>query len=219
MLSWRKTRPPSPLRALGIQHLTFNISHLTFCVLAFLSCGCGDLFRSTPSKPQLYRVEGRVLDGVTRQGLAKVRVLLKATIPTQFNAQALSAAGSTDARGAGKVQLSSYAVAEEDGSYTVSLSEGFEIVRNATQIRLEASLPGYAAAAIDMPLATKDEPFYKAPDIFMVSGSPGPPSTLPRGVTVPGMPSQPNPGLGPRFPPPRFGPPPKKPSPSTSPWK
>ena len=150
------------------------------------------------------------MDGLTRQGLAKVRVLLKATVPTQFNAQALSAAGSTDARGAGKVQLSSYAVAEEDGSYTVSLSEGFEIVRNATQIRLEASLPGYAAAAIDMPLATKDEPFYKAPDIFMAEGWLSPPSTLPRGVFVPGLPSAPGTGAP-------GGPRPKRPNPI--PWK
>ena len=67
---------------------------LTATLLAAQAAGCGNLFHTTPSKPQLYRVEGRVLDSVTRQGLARARVLLRATIPTQMNSQALTAAGS-----------------------------------------------------------------------------------------------------------------------------
>lgn len=219
MSSGRKARPPSPLKAPGIQHSTFNISHLTFFVLAFLSCGCGNLFHTTPAKPQLYRVQGRVVDGLTRQGLGKARVLLRATIPMQLNAQALAAAGSPDAQGGGAVQLSNYGVTDEDGSYTVELSEGFGVVRNASRIRLEASLPGYAAAGIDMPVPTKDDPVHKAPDLFLARGSLAPASTLPRGVIVPGMPSTPNAGAPVRVTPPPIGPRPKKPQPNPIPWK
>ena len=172
---------------------------LTATLLAAQAPGCGSLFHKTPAKPQLYRVEGRVLDGLTRQGLGKVRILLRAIIPTQLQTQALAAAGSPDARGSGAVQLSSYAVTAEDGSYTVELSEGFQIVRSATRIRLEASLPGYSAAGIDLPAPTAPEPVYKAPDLFLAHGTLAPPSTLPRGVTVPGMPSAPG-GPRPRTP-------------------
>ena len=214
MSSGRKVQPPSPLRALGIQHLTFNISHLTFFVLAFLSCGCGSLFQTTPAKPRLYCVEGRVLDGVTRQGLGKTRVLLRATVPTQMNTRSLVAAGSPDAKGSGAVQLASYAVTDDDGAYTVELSEGFEVLQSATRIRLEASLPGYSAAGIDMPIPVRNQPTYKAPDLFLARGSPGPASTLPRGVTVPGAPSAP--GMGPGF---HFGPQPRRPPPNAIPWK
>jgi len=161
--------------------------------------GCGSLFHTTPAKPQLYCIEGRVLDGLTRQGIGKARILLREIIPMQLQTQALAAAGSPDARGSGAVQLSSYAVTAEDGSYTVELSEGFQIVRSATRIRLEASLPGYSAAGIDLPAPTAPEPVYKAPDLFLAHGTLAPPSTLPRGVTVPGLPSAPG-GPRPRTP-------------------
>ena len=169
-----------------------TIFAVTLLVAVALS-GCGNLFHTTPSKPQLYRVEGRVLDGLTRQGLGKVRILLKATIPTQLNTQALAAAGSPDAQGSGAVQLANYAMTAEDGSYTVELSEGFQVVRSAARIRVEASLPGYSPGAIDLPVPSRDEPVHEAPDLLLMEGAPAPPSTLPRGVFLPGIPSQPGP--------------------------
>jgi hypothetical protein len=192
---------------------------LTATLLAAQAAGCGDLFRTTPSKPQLYRVQGRVLDGLTRQGLGKVRVLLRATIPTQMNTRSLADAGSPDARGGGVVQLSNYGVTAEDGAYTVELSEGFGVVRSATRIRLEVSLPGYSAAGIDMPPPMKDDPVYKAPDLFLAPGALAPASALPRGVYVPGLPTTPNPGAPPRVTPPPIGPQPKKPQPNPILWK
>jgi hypothetical protein len=205
-----------------LQKKTFDFFFALFAFLAVnsLLVGCGNLFHTTPAKPQLYRVQGRVVDGLTRQGLGKARVLLRATILTQLNAQALAAAGSPDAQGSGTVQLSNYGITAEDGSYTVELSEGFEVVRNASRIRLEASLPGYAPAGIDLPPPMKDDPVYKAPDLFLARGSLAPASTLPRGVIVPGMPSTPNAGVPPvRVTPPPIGPRPKKPQPNPIPWK
>jgi hypothetical protein len=210
-----RRRVPS---ALPFRHsLVIRISVLV--ILAAQAAGCGNLFHTTPSKPQLYRIQGRVLDGLTRQGLGKARVLLKATISTQLNTQALAAAGSPDAQGGGVVQLSNYAVTDENGAYTMELSEGFEIVRAAARIRLEAALPGYAAAGIDLPPPTKDEPVHKVPDLFLARGSLAPASTLPRGVIVPGVPSAPNTGAPVRVVPPPIGPRPKKPQPSAIPWK
>jgi hypothetical protein len=195
-----------------------NLFFAFFAVSSALA-GCGSLFRTTPAKPQLYRVQGRVVDGLTRQGLDKARVLLRATIPTQLQAQALAAAGSPDAQGFGAFQLSNYAVTAEDGSYAVELSEGFQIVRCATRIRVEASLPGYSAGGVEMPVPTRDEPVYKAPDLFLTPGSLAPATVLPRGVTVPGVPTQPNPGAPVRVTPLPIGPQPKKPQPNPIPWK
>ena len=198
--------------------------NLLFAFFAFSAVsgglvGCGDLFRTTPAKPQLYCVQGRVVNGLTRQGLGKARVLLRATIPMQLQTQALAVAGSPDAQGSGAIQLSSYAMTAEDGSYTVELSEGFEIVRSATRICVEASLPGYSAAGIDLPAPNAPEPFYKAPDLFLTSGTLAPPSTLPRGVIVPGMPSQANPRAPFHVTPIPIGPQPKKPQPNPILWK
>jgi hypothetical protein len=183
---------------------------LTATLLAAQAAGCGNLFHTTPSKPQLYRVEGRVLDSVTRQGLARARVLLRATVPTQMNSQALTAAGSPDARGGGVVQLSNYGMTDANGAYAVELSEGFGIVQHASRIRVEASLAGYVAGGIDLPIPIRDQPLYKAPDLFMAEGWLSPPSTLPRGVFVPGLPSAPGTGAP-------GGPRPKRPNPI--PWK
>jgi len=201
------------------KEIEFLFAFFAFFAVNSALVGCGNLFRTTPNKPQLYRVEGRVLDGLTHQGLGKVRVLLKATIPTQLNTQALAAAGSPDAQGSGAVQLVNYAMTAEDGSYTVELSEGFRIVRSAARIRVEASLPGYSPGGIDIPTPTRDEPVHKAPDLLLMEGAPAPPSTLPRGVFLPGIPSQPNPGAPVRTTPPSAGPQPKGPQPGPIPWK
>jgi hypothetical protein len=183
---------------------------LAGCLLGALClCGCGPLIRPAPEKPDLYRVTGRVVDAQTRQGLANVRVLLRVTILTDLGPRALASYGYTGA----------------NGSYSMEVSEGFEVVRHAVQIRLEASGRGYKPAAVDLPPPAKPEKVYPAPDILLAPGDLPRATTLPPGVTIPGYTTAPGattppgPPAGPRILPPRVSPQPKKPQPNPIPWK
>jgi len=178
---------------------------LAGCLLGALClCGCGPLRWPAPRKPDLYRVAGRVVDAQTRQGLANVRVLLRATILTDFGPRPLASYGYTGA----------------NGSYSVEVSEGFAVVHHAVQIRLEASGRGYKPAAVDLPPPARPQKVYPAPDILLVPGDLPRATTLPPGVTIPGYPTAPGatpppgPPAGPRILPPRVGPQPKKPQPN-----
>jgi hypothetical protein len=177
--------------------------------LAHLLAGCGPLIRPAPEKPDLYRITGRVADAQTRQGLPNVRVLLRVTMLTDLGPRALVSYGYTGA----------------NGSYSVEVSEGFEVVRQAVQIRLEASGRGYKPAAVDLPPPANPEKVYPAPDILLAPGDLPRATTLPPGVTIPGYPTAPGPATapgppaGPRILPPRVGGQPKKPPEPTIPWK
>jgi hypothetical protein len=113
--------------------------------------GCG------PSKPQLYSVRGRVVDAATRQGVVQAKLLLRALL-VEANKEGLAASAT----------LMAYGFTEADGTYSVELSQGFDVLRRASAIRLEASAPGYGTATMDVPAPTKKEEFYKLPDILMV---------------------------------------------------
>jgi len=177
--------------------------------LAHLAAGCGPLMHPAPEKPDLYRITGRVADAQTRQGLPNVRVLLRVTILTDLGPRALISYGYTGA----------------NGSYRVEVSEGFAVVREAVQIRLEASGRGYKPAAIDLPPPAKPEKVYPAPDILLAPGDLPRATTLPPGVTIPGYTTAPGattpagPPAGPRILPPRVGSQPKKPPEPAIPWK
>jgi hypothetical protein len=182
--------------------------HLIFIISVFLA-GCGPLFSRTPQKPQLFCVTGRVADARTRQGLANVRVLLRVTVLTDLGLRTLAAYGYTGPA----------------GTYSVEVSEGFEVVREAVQIHLEASTRGYTAAGIDLAPPAKPEKAYPAPDILLAPGDLAPSRTLPPGVAIPGFTTAPGgttapgPPAGPRVLPPRIGPQPKKPPEPAIPWK
>jgi len=177
--------------------------------LAHLAAGCGPLMHPAPEKPDLYRITGRVADAQTRQGLPNVRVLLRVTILTDLGPRALISYGYTGA----------------NGSYRVEVSEGFAVVREAVQIRLEASGRGYKPAAIDLPPPAKPQKVYPVPDILLAPGNLPRATTLPSGVTIPGYTTAPGatpppgPPAGPRILPPRVGGQPKKPPEPAIPWK
>ena len=147
----------------------FNIYHLTFVisVLALPGCGAWNL----GGRPALYRLQGRVVDGGTQQGLPNTRVLVRAAIPTHFGPRTLAA----------------YAYTNAAGSYEAELSEGFEVIRTATGIHLEAGRGGYQPAGLDLPPPTQEQPVYKAPDLVLAPGGPSPTNRLPRGLNVPGL--------------------------------
>jgi len=150
--------------------LVIRISSFVIPAILILLAGCGPLFQR---KPLLYRVQGRVFDAKTKQGLANARVLLRAAMPGPAGTQFLSA----------------YGIAGPTGAYDVELSEGFEVLRQATHIRIEASLRGYLAAGYDLPPPAKKEDVCRVPDIFLAPGSPYP-SGIPRELNVPTRPSR-----------------------------
>jgi len=123
------------------QFLALSLPVLVLTVLA----GCG------PTKPELFRVRGRIVDAETKQGLAGVRLLLRAAIPTDY----------------GSTTLKSYGVTAADGSYDVELSEGSAVLRYATDIRLEAAKQGYSAAGVGVPAPIRSMPFFKLGDIVL----------------------------------------------------
>ncbi len=107
--------------------------------------------RARPKKPELYQVRGRVIDGGTGQGLAYARLLLRVAIRTEVGPRTLAA----------------YAVSAADGSYSVEVSETFDVVRYASQVRLDATKRGYVAASADVPVPEARKPFYGVPDIVL----------------------------------------------------
>ena len=134
---------------------------LALCLVAAAPGGCGP---KVPAKPLLYQVRGRAVDTHTGQGLASARVLLRAAVVTPGGTQVLSA----------------YAVAGADGKYTAELSEGFDIIRHAAQIRIDISKHGYATAGLDLPPPDRRRDVYPVPNILLVRTSgPAPAPTGP----------------------------------------
>jgi hypothetical protein len=130
--------------------------------------GCG---RGRQAKPELFRLRGRIVDAETKQGMAQVRLVLSAVIPTA----------------AGKTTLKNYGITAADGFYDIELSEGFETLRYASQIRLEAAKHGYAAVSVEVPAPMKGAPFFRLGDIVMARSGAGVPSgsvrpPVPRGA-------------------------------------
>ncbi len=131
--------------------------------------GCRAL-RPPPRKPNLFEVRGRVVDAETGQGLAGVRVRVRATL----------------AGPAGDQILSAYAVTRADGTYAAELSATFEVVRHAREIRIDASKDGYVPGGTDLPPPTKPRDWFKVPDVALRRGrAPRPPADLRRlGVPI-----------------------------------
>ncbi len=130
-----------------------------------VAAGCG---MPASRKPALYQVRGRVVDAETKQGVSGARVLLRAALRT----------------GIGTQILSSYGVADADGNYSVELSEPFETIRHAAQIRIDVSKRGYAPGGTELPPPAAKERFLQVPDIVLGrAGGPAPPSVpLPAGI-------------------------------------
>ena len=122
-----------------------------------VSAGCG---MPASRKPALYQVRGRVVDAETRLGVPNARILLRAALATTLGTKVLSV----------------YGVADADGKYAVELSEPFETVRYASQIRVDASKRGYAPSGVELPPPAGKQPFYPVPDIPLGrAGGPVPP--------------------------------------------
>jgi hypothetical protein len=134
---------------------------------AGLAAGCGTLWVPVPDKPQLYRIEGRVLDATNQTPVANARVMLRAAIPQQLITQGLPVIDNVKPGGGGAIQMTGYGFTRSDGTYDVELSEGFEIVKTAKIIRVEVSAAGYLSGSVDIPPPTQPAKVYKVPNVFL----------------------------------------------------
>jgi len=150
---------------------------LAFAFLALLAGGC-HLPPPRPRKPNLYEVHGRVIDAETNRGVAGARVRLRATFQGPVGARHLTA----------------YAVTGADGTYRAELSAGFDLVRHATEICLDASKRGHIPGGADLPPPAKERDFHEAPAIVIQRGRTLPPPRDLEGLGVPLLePPPPNP--------------------------
>jgi hypothetical protein len=182
--------------------LVIRISVLIIAVSMMATTGCGSMFQDK-SKPTLYRVTGRVLDPFSKKPLVNVRLQLRAAIPIATDIGRLPARGGVQPRDPNQDYLSwvikrqpvdrvqprdsskTYLVANgftrANGTYDLELSEGFEVLRSATDIRIEAFLGGYEIGTMDMPVPNKPQKSYAAPDLYLSPRLPAaPPTNIPR---------------------------------------
>jgi hypothetical protein len=132
--------------------ITWRRGWLAMAVLGgALAVGCG------PTRPPLYAVRGRVLDANTRQGVAQANLLLRALIVRE--------GGVAPTRDS--TTLVAYGLTDSDGAFEIALAGGFEVLRQARQIRLEAVKSGYTLSTTDISPPTRKEESYKVPDIVI----------------------------------------------------
>jgi|WetSurMetagenome_2_1015567.scaffolds.fasta_scaffold669919_1 hypothetical protein len=148
------------------RRLTLRLAALA-AALAVATAGCGLFGLSAPRKPSLYTVEGRVFDAATHKPIQSARIMVRATIPAVTNATGMPPLSGKAASLGGQMIMSGYGLTDTDGRYSVELSEGYQIARTATQIRIEASAPGYLAGSTQLSAPTSAEPSYDAPDIIL----------------------------------------------------
>ena len=163
---------------------SFVILFSGFVIAAILAAASGfGPWPPSPPKPLLYHVTGRVFDGATKQPLPNVRLRLRAVVPVDFDVSRLPTYGDKKPTGKGTIPLTAFGFTKADGTYDMELSEGFAVIRNATEIRIDASVAGYEIASADMPTPAKPQDVYKAPDLYLAPKtfgfSPGTPRTGP----------------------------------------
>ena len=126
---------------------SFGIRISGFAILlAALACtGCFS------PRPDFYILRGRVLDAETGHGLAQARLRLRAAIAT----------------GLGPKVFSAYGITAPDGSYELELGAGYDALRLAGRIRLDAGKAGYATGGAEIPPPAKKQKVYAAPDVVL----------------------------------------------------
>ena len=122
-----------------------RISGFVILLTAFLAAGCFS------PRPDFYRLRGRVLDPDTGRGLGDARLRLRAAVATNLGPKVFSA----------------YGITAPDGSYELELGAGYDALRLAGRIFLEAGKPGYAPGGAEIPPPAAKQKAYAAPDVVL----------------------------------------------------
>jgi hypothetical protein len=148
------------------KRLTWQLAAVATAILCM--AGCGLFGKPAPRKPNLYTVEGTVLDAMTQKSIHSARVMVRATIPSVTNTTGLPPIRGKMPSLGGQMLMTGYGVTDTNGKYRIELSEGYQIVRTATRIRIEASAAGYTAGSTELPAPQTEKSSYEAPDIILV---------------------------------------------------
>jgi len=130
---------------LGLSSFVLRASSFVILLTALLAAGCFS------PRPDFYVLRGRVLDAETGRGLGDARLRLRAAIAT----------------GLGPRVFSAYGMTAPDGSYELELSEGYDALRLAGRIRLDAGKSGYATCGAEIPPPARKQKVYVAPDVVL----------------------------------------------------
>jgi hypothetical protein len=130
--------------------------------------GCG----TSSSKGQLYCVTGKVIDATTRLPLANAQLRLMAAVNVDVDVSRLPKIGETAPAGTGISNLSGVGRTAGDGTYELKLARGFDVMRRAKRIRIEAGMPGYEVSGVDVPVPTVRKDEYEAPTIYLTRRMP-----------------------------------------------
>jgi len=125
--------------------LVIRASSFVILLTALASAGCFS------PRPDFYRLRGRVLDAETGRGLGDARLRLRAAIAT----------------GLGPRVFSAYGITAPDGSYELELGAGYDALRLAGRIRLDAGKAGYTTGGAEIPPPAAKQKVYTAPDIVL----------------------------------------------------
>jgi hypothetical protein len=120
-------------------------SSFVILLTALLAAGCFS------PRPDFYVLRGRVLDAETGRGLGDARLRLRAAIATDLGPKVFSA----------------YGITAPDGTYELELSEGYDALRLAGRIRLDAGKSGYATGGAEVPPPARKQKVYAAPDVVL----------------------------------------------------
>jgi len=132
-------------------------------LLALLAAGCFS------PRPDFYVLRGRVLDAETGRGLGDARLRLRAAVAT----------------GLGPKVLSAYGMTGPDGAYEMELGAGYDALRLAGRIRLDAGKAGYATSGAEIPPPARKQKVYAAPDVVL-QRTESKPFAAPRAGKAPG---------------------------------
>jgi hypothetical protein len=125
--------------------LVIRASSFVILLTALGSIGCFS------PRPDFYVLRGRVLDAETGRGLGDARLRLRAAIATDLGPKVLSAYGMTG----------------PDGAYEMELGAGYDALRLAGRIRLDAGKSGYATGGAEIPPPATKQKAYAAPDVVL----------------------------------------------------
>jgi len=148
---------------LGLSSFVLRASSFVILLTALLAAGCFS------PRPDFYVLRGRVLDAETGRGLGDARLRLRAAIAT----------------GLGPKVLSAYGMTGPDGAYEMELGAGYDALRLAGRIRLDAGKAGYATGGAEIPPPARKQNVYAAPDVVL-QRTESKPFAAPRAGKAPG---------------------------------
>jgi len=129
-----------------------------------VASGCGGPNQGAqPKPPEPYRLSGRVVDAATGRPIPQARLRFQAVLNTLL----------------GPRSIKMLDIAGIDGTYLLQIPAGYDMMRAANQIRIDAAQVGYTVAGVDLPAPSEKKKVYAVPDIALSKAKPKSPWSNP----------------------------------------